>query len=57
MIQLLQGDCLEVMGLIQRAGEISSGHLRHRVLEYSDMILLSKKLTLIDCNAPIVRTS
>ena len=57
MIQLLQGDCLEVMGLIQRAGEISSGHLRHRVLEYSDMILLSKKLTLIDCNAPIVRTT
>ena len=25
--------------------------------EYSDMILLSKKLTMIDCNAPIVRTT
>ena len=50
-----QFGCVEEM--IQRAGEISSGHLRHRVLEYSDMILLSKKLTTIDCNAPIVRTT
>ena len=29
--------------MIRRAGEISSGHLRHRVLEYSDMILLKQE--------------
>ena len=50
-----QFDCVEEM--IQRAGEISSGHLRHNVVIYKEWILLSKKLTVIDCAAPIQRTS
>lgn len=39
--------------MIDCAMQISSRHLRHRVLECSGSILLSKKLVTIDCNVPL----
>ncbi len=39
--------------MIDCSSQISSRHVRHRVIECSGTILLSKKLVTIDCNVPL----
>ncbi len=39
--------------MIDCSSQISSRHVRHRVLECSGSILMSKKLVTIDCNVPL----